>query len=293
MRSAFIKFSTGLVLCAWFLVTSAWAVSDKELTLDRPVVDQAHLLDAAAVKRIEQRLYAVRDSGLMQAAVVIVDSTEGVATFDYAMRLARRWQLGEAKADNGLLFLIAVQDRKFQIVTGKGLEGALPDVSIARIQRSQLVPAFRQGKYAQGIEHTLEALITQLEADADTRAQMIRADNQAKDVSALEQIMPSAVLIYMVCLVLANWLHAMKSAAIGGVAVASVGFIGLNLGVVSFVFGFFFFVFFMFSTGMRHSGSRPIIIGTGGGYSAGSLGGRSGYSGGGGGFSGGGAGGSW
>lgn len=276
-------------------LSSAWAIPAHELTLNRPVIDQAQLLDSQTVERIENKLYDLRDKGLMQAAVVIVDTTDGVEPFDYALRLARRWQLGSAKADNGLLFLIALQDRRFQMVTGKGLEGALPDVSLARAQRTQLVPAFRQGQYAQGIENTLNTLITQLEADPETRAQMIRADKQANE-DPLEQILPSAMMIFVICLFLAQLLGAVISGAIGGATVAGLSFVGFQLGAVSLIFGLFFFIAFMFFYGIRQSnGGRPIII-TSGGNSYGHIGGfgtgRS-YGGGGGGFSGGGAGGSW
>lgn len=274
--------------------SAAWAVPLNALPpLNRPVIDQAQLLAAADVQRIEEQLYAWREQGLMQAAVVIVDSTDGVESFDYALKLARTWQLGDAKADNGLLLLIAVQDRRFYILTGSGLEGALPDVSVARVQRNHLVPAFRQGQFAAGIVQSLEALATQLQADPDVQAQMIAADKKAAGEGAAEQLMPYAMVIFFVCLMLARLLGAMLSGAVGAAAVGAVSYVGLGLGAVSLVFALFFFVAFMFFYGAnRSSGGRPIIISSGGHYGGGFGGGRS-YGGGGGGFSGGGAGGSW
>lgn len=279
-----------------FCCAPLWAVPAEQLRLDRPVIDQAQLLDAASVARIENRLYALRDQALVQAAVVIVDSTDGVEAFDYALSLARRWQLGDAQANNGLLFLVALQDRRFFILTGRGIEGALPDVSVARIQRNQLVPAFRQGQYVQGIENTLNALITQLEADPDTRAQMIAADKKADSGDPLEQVLPAAMMIFVLCFPLAMLLGKFVSGLLGGAAVAGLSYFIFGLGALSFVFGFFFFVIFLFFFGAQGAsgGSRPIIISGGsGGFSGGNFGGGRSYGGGGGSFSGGGAGGSW
>jgi Beta-propeller domains of methanol dehydrogenase type len=71
---------------------------------------------------------------------VIVPTTGQEDIFDYAMRVAEKWQLGSAKRDNGILMAIAVNDHRIQILTGYGLEGIMPDIIVSRIIRNQITP---------------------------------------------------------------------------------------------------------------------------------------------------------
>lgn len=105
-----------------FWLLTAQAVVPERLTLNAPVIDQAGLLTSSENTQLSAMIRHWHQQGLMQAAVVIVDSTDGMAPFDYAMSLAERWKLGSKQQDNGLLFLIAVGDRTYFILPGYGLE---------------------------------------------------------------------------------------------------------------------------------------------------------------------------
>ena len=97
-------------------------------TLNEPVVDQANLLNASQKQDISQRILALHKEGKAQIGVVIVPTTGQEDIFDFAMRIAEKWQLGSTKQDNGLLMAIAVNDRRIQILTGYGLEGVIDEV---------------------------------------------------------------------------------------------------------------------------------------------------------------------
>lgn len=151
-----------LVLCLF--AARAWGVAAESLVLDKPVIDQAQVLEDVQERELATLLENWHREGLMQAAVVVVDSLDGADDFDYAMQLFERWQLGDAKADNGLLVLVAVGERKLRMITGDGTEGLLPDIAAARIQREHITPRFRQGDYAGGLRAGLQAAAEQLRA---------------------------------------------------------------------------------------------------------------------------------
>lgn len=122
--------------------------------LTGPVVDQAGLLDAASRRRIEALARAARaqpgERGV-QLQYLIVRSLEGEAIEDFSMRVAEAWRLGTAAEDDGVLVTVAVEDRAVRIEVGQGIEGGLTDVQSARIIRNTIVPAFRAGRFGEGL----------------------------------------------------------------------------------------------------------------------------------------------
>lgn len=89
--------------------------------------------------------------GIAQVQVLVLGSLQGLTIEEAAVRVFDQWRLGEAKKDNGVLFLIAAQERKMRIEVGKGLEGALPDVTAKRILDDQVLPLMRAGRPSAGI----------------------------------------------------------------------------------------------------------------------------------------------
>ncbi|QIM65031.1 TPM domain-containing protein [Frederiksenia canicola] len=94
-----------------------------------------------------------------QIAVVIVPTTNGEAVSSYSHNLFNKWGIGRSKEDNGVLLLIAKNDRKLFIATGRGLEAALPDAIASSIIRNDITPYFKQNQYAQGIAKGLSSII--------------------------------------------------------------------------------------------------------------------------------------
>src|SRR5512139_4199852 len=93
-----------------------------------------------------------------QVAVLTLRTTEGMAPQQYAQRVFDRWKVGKKGKDDGVLVLLAVDDRKLWIATGYGVEGVLPDGKVGEIRDRYMVPAFRQGRYGEGIHDGVAAI---------------------------------------------------------------------------------------------------------------------------------------
>jgi len=118
------------------------------------VVDAAGLLDAASVRRLDALSRAARaqqGGEGVQLQYLVIPSLEGEPIEDYAIRVAEAWRIGTKGRDNGVLVVVSVQDRAVRIEVGGGLEGGLTDAQASRIIRNTIVPAFRQGRYGDGL----------------------------------------------------------------------------------------------------------------------------------------------
>jgi uncharacterized protein len=129
------------------------------------VHDEAGVLTANDKAMLEYVLQAERDSTSNQVAVLIIPSLEGDDIDSYSNRVFNEWKLGQAKKDNGVLFLIAIEDRKMRIEPGRGLEGVLTDAQSSRINRNQVAPHFRQGDYANGVKAAVVAIIQTIKGE--------------------------------------------------------------------------------------------------------------------------------
>lgn len=125
----------------------------------RLVNDFASVLGADENARLEQKLRAYHDSTSTQIAVVIVQDLEGYEVVDYAVRLGEKWGVGQQGSDNGIVVLVAIDDRKAAIVTGYGLEGAITDAATRRIRENQMNPNFRNGNFYKGLDEATTSII--------------------------------------------------------------------------------------------------------------------------------------
>ncbi len=267
-------------------------------TLNAPVVDQANLLTESQKQEISQRILALHEQGKAQIGVVIVPSTGQEDIFDFAMRVAEKWQLGSAKQDNGLLMVIAVNDRRIQILTGYGLEGVIPDIVASRIIRNQITPYFKQAQYAQGIDAGLVEIERILNMDPEVaqkaaeelkeRQQQALHEQQAKEKTF------STALFILIAGIIGSFIFgkglSASTAAVAGTVAGLVNGAGL---VTSLLIGGG--IFFLLITAIAQTIFQLFLAsaGRGGGGRDGGFGGGGGFSGGGGGFGGGGASGSW
>jgi uncharacterized protein len=145
---------------------SAWAQSASIPALSTRVTDTTGTLDAAAVARIEAPLAALEAGKGAQIAVLIVPSTAPESIEAYAVRAFEQWKLGRAGVDDGVLLVVAKSDRKMRIEVGYGLEGAIPDVVAYRVIQEYMVPRFREGDFAGGIEAAVGALSQLINGEA-------------------------------------------------------------------------------------------------------------------------------
>lgn len=142
------------------LVSLQAAAADKPVPfLSGHVVDEAGMIPEDARQRIDQKLIAFEQSTSAQVAVLTVESLDGDPLEDYSMRVVETWKLGKKEKDNGVLLLIAEQDRKMRIEVGYGLEGELTDLESGRIVDNVIRPDFQKGDFAGGIEHGVDSIL--------------------------------------------------------------------------------------------------------------------------------------
>ncbi len=120
------------------------------------VTDMAGVLSPEEKQALENKLVAIDDSSSNQIVVVILPALDGNPIEEYATKLFREWGIGNKKTNNGILLLIAIQDRKMRIEVGYGLEGAIPDITSINIIDNDLKPAFRAGAYYDGIDKAID-----------------------------------------------------------------------------------------------------------------------------------------
>ena len=127
------------------------------------VHDDAGILSPQGKAQLEAILKAHRDSTSTQIAVLVIPSLEGDDIDSYAFRVAEAWKLGQEKKDNGVLFLLSMQEKQMRIEVGYGLEGELTDALSSRINRNEVAPYFRQGNYEAGVQAGVIAIIKAVE----------------------------------------------------------------------------------------------------------------------------------
>lgn len=126
------------------------------------VGDQALILDAAFEARLTARLERLEQATRHQMVVVTVPSLGGRDVADYTRDLANAWGIGRREHNDGIVILVAPNERRARIEIGTGLEAALPNALCAEIMRREMIPRFRAGDYAGGIEAGVEALARRL-----------------------------------------------------------------------------------------------------------------------------------
>lgn len=123
------------------------------------VNDYANLLSSNTITELEAVLQAHEDSTSNQVAVLIIPSLGNEVLEAYSIRVVETWKLGRAEQDNGVLLLIARNDRKMRIEVGNGLEGNLPDITCGRIIRNEIAPRFKAGDYDAGVRNGVHAIL--------------------------------------------------------------------------------------------------------------------------------------
>jgi uncharacterized protein len=129
------------------------------------VVDQAGIIPEATRADLTRKLKELEEKSSIQLAIATVPSLDGTDVESYANGLFRFWKLGEAKKNNGVLFLVAPNERKTRIEVGYGLEGTLTDALSKVILATAVTPKFKAGDYGAGIERGVDGIIEVLSGD--------------------------------------------------------------------------------------------------------------------------------
>lgn len=263
--------------------------------LNAPVLDPMALLSDAEKQALDQKIRSIYQAGKAQIGIVMVPTTGQQDIFSYSLKIAEDWGLGSEKYDNGLLIVVAQNDRRIQILTGYGLEGVLPDIVVNRIINQHIAPDFKLEQYGQGLLSGLDEIDRILSLDPEIARQ---AADQIKEQQALaeqqaqaNQNMLSRALMILIIAVFASAIVGRKFAGVGaGVAGVISGLIAGSGLIMSLVAGVVLFI--LISSSIAQTVLHVAASSRGGG-GRGGFGGGGGFAGGGGGFGGGGASGSW
>jgi uncharacterized protein len=258
------------------------------------VIDQTGTLQPDERASLEQKLADFEKTKGSQIAVLIVPTTEPETVEQYALRVAEQWKLGRKKIDDGALLVVAKNDRALRIEVGYGLEGALTDVTCARIIREVIVPLFKSGSFYAGIDAGVDRMIKVVEGEPLPQPD----DRPYQNESSWQSMLPIVLVISIIIgpLLRALFGRVFGSVATGGIAgflvwlMSTILGVAIGAGVLSFLFTLLFSSSGMGGgTGWSSRGRYSNINWGGGGWSGGG-----GFGGGGGGsFGGGGASGSW
>jgi uncharacterized protein len=131
------------------------------------VVDQAGILNSAEEGRLTTKLKNLEDNASIQLVVVTLPSLRGTPIEDWGLTLGRTWGIGQKGKDNGVLLIVAPNDRELRIEVGYGLEGTLPDATANAIIRNVIVPRFKGGDMADGISDGVDAIVAVLSGSGE------------------------------------------------------------------------------------------------------------------------------
>jgi uncharacterized protein len=173
--------SIAAALCCSIAVAQSQLPTDRllnSLTATADINDFAGILTPAERDSLEARCRELREKTGSQLAVVTLKSLEGGQIDDFAVKLFKRWGIGRKSEKDGVLLLVALEDRKARIEVGYGLEPILPDALAGRILDEQLFPAFKQGNYAAGLTAAVDRIIQIVEKNEPAPANLRRANDQ-------------------------------------------------------------------------------------------------------------------
>lgn len=265
------------------------------------VVDQTGSLTASERERLEAKLRAFEEKRGSQVAVLLVPSIGTETIEEFAGRVTDEWQLGRKGVDDGVLLVVAKQERKIRIHTGRGVQGTLTDALSKRIVSDIVAPRFRNGDFAGGIEAGVDAVMKAIEGEELPLPQATPSHGKVDAVSSYSDFLWIAFfLVPVVGMVLrgmfGRFFGASATSGLTGIA-AWLVFGSLVFGVAAAVLAFAFTLFtgsgLARGAGRGGWGGGGFPGGFGGGSWGGGGGGGGGFSGGGGSFDGGGASGSW
>lgn len=297
--------------CLWVLLCifiSPWQASAEVAVpaLSARVIDQTKTLTPEQLRTLEQKLRQIEASKGSQVVVLMVPTTKPEEIEQFAIRVADKWKIGRKKVDDGVILLIAKNDRAVRIEVGYGLEGALTDALSKRIIDGAIIPRFKQQEFYGGISAGVDQIGRVIDGEilptpAPTR--QLVADQ--------EGALSSLSVLFVIALVLGGFLRKIFGRTLGasatGVAVAIIGWFIAGALLTALLGGVVAFIVTLLSGGLggltsgyyggggnahSNAGRSAGRGGFGGGSSGGGFGGG-GFSGGGGGFGGGGASGRW
>jgi len=294
-----MKLPIAFVFLLCFCVSSFTFAQPEFPVLSDRVVDNANLLSAQSRTDLIHLLAEHEQQTSNQVVVATLSQLDGYDISDYANRLFRHWQLGQEDKDNGVLLLVAINERKVRIEVGYGLEGALTDALSSQIIRNEITPAFKQSDFDRGINQGVRSILGAIEGEY-----ILEESTGGRGDSDIGEVFPIVIFGAFAGQILFGQLlgrkkktgtkvKAITSLGIGSVVgvIGSIILASISLGLLA-ALGSSILSFLFFGSNSDGGGSSR---GRRGGFGGGGFGGSSGggFSGGGGSSGGGGASGGW
>jgi uncharacterized protein len=279
------------LLAAAFLFLPQWVAAQIPVPpIKTRVTDLTNTLTPDQRAALEAKLATFETKKGSQVALLIVPTTQPEPIEQYSLRVVEQWKLGRKRVDDGVLLIIAKDDRKMRIEVGRGLEGAIPDVIAKRIVSEVIAPRFREGDFYGGITAGLDRILRTIEGEP------LPPPKPAAQPGQVDGWLAPFIIAVIFATVVGGFLRAIfgrfLGAGIVGFAAGVLGYFFMGV-VAAAIIAIIAFLINLFSGSALSHGS-----GWGGGWSSGGGGGNwssdgGGFSGGGGDFGGGGASGSW
>ncbi len=282
-----------MALFSLFFVSPAFSQDLAAIpALSGPVVDITATLQPQEQAQLSQRIIEFSKTKGAQIQLLIIPTTGTEEIAQYAVRVGDAWKIGRKNIDDGVILIIAKDDRKIWLSPGRGLEGVIPDIYAKRITADIMRPQFKVGNFAQGINDGIDAIIKLVNGETLPAVQQRSSGNMQGGGFG------QAIIMGLIAgTVVGGILRAIGGKALGFLGGAGVGgFIAFIVGggiigaVIAAVAGALFSMMRSSGGGYYGGGFGGWSSGGGGGFGGG---GGGGWSGGGGGFSGGGGGSSW
>ena len=261
------------------------------------VVDEAGLLSAQTESTLSGRLAGFEQESGTQVVVVTLKSLQGYSIEEYGYQLGRHWGIGQKGENNGVLLIVAPNERKVRIEVGYGLEGVLTDAISHSIIQNAILPNFKANNYERGIVQGADAILLALGGQYKETQQTRREKPAAEDEGA-----PYAMLFFVAFILgefLNNFIRRRWLSGLGIVGTFLIlTWLLATISLLSVFMSAFLYIFHISMGGSQGRGGGGLTgrnrwYGGGGGFGGGSFGGGGGFSGGGGSFGGGGSSGSW
>ncbi len=299
------KFSSMLRRLLWVVFIGGLVIAPPAMALDVPplksrVNDLAGLIQPSTQQQLEAALAQLEKTDSTQIVVLTIPSLKGEVLEEYSIRVVEQWQIGQKGVDNGVLLLVAKNDRKIRIEVGYGLEGKLTDLTAGRIIRNIMVPQFKMGQFDQGIINGVSAIVGVVRGEFTAPVTPKRQRGRSRSSPGVLGIIALVLFLNMI-----GRVKRTVGAAAGGILAPITGAVFFKTGVLATLLlipagaiagliigvlgGPLSFGHTTYRGGRGHGGG---FGGFGGGGFGGGFGGG-GFSGGGGGFGGGGASGGW
>jgi uncharacterized protein len=184
------RFAAAIAVAAWTLVSAGSSLGADVPFLTGRVVDEANILSAGAEEKVAQ-LSAQREQATGDQIVVLTVRSLDESIEGYATRVFEAWKLGQRGKDNGVLVIVAPNDRKMRIEVGYGLEGTLTDAASARIIREAMTPRFKGGDYDAGVVAGVQAIVDTLDGKGDWGAAGADTSSSTKSsFASIEEQLP-------------------------------------------------------------------------------------------------------